>query len=70
LQDADVNLYGDNIHVTVHDAGSVIPHIETVLAEERIGVNELQQIRPSIEDVFVSLSKRSGDGAQNSSSDS
>ncbi len=69
-QVADVNLYGDDIHITAHDAGSVIPRVESLLAEENIGVRELQQIRPSIEDVFVALSKRPGNGPQNSRSDS
>ncbi len=53
----DSNLYGEEIHITVEDAGPLIPFIRELLAKENIEITEIEQIQPSIEDVFVSLSK-------------
>ncbi len=56
----DVNLYGDAIHIVVEDAAAITPYLQQQLAAADIEVVELKRINPSIEDVFVALSKGSG----------
>jgi len=58
----DVNLYGDEIHLVVESAAAAVPELRESLAAARIAVDSLEQIQPSIEDVFVSLSKSSNSG--------
>jgi len=58
----DVNLYGDEIHLVVESAAAAIPELKKSLAAGRLAVDSLEQIQPSIEDVFVSLSKTSSSG--------
>lgn len=57
----DVSLYGDEIHIAVQDAQKMIPVIKEMLVSSNIDASELKQIRPSIEDVFVTLSKEKRD---------
>lgn len=61
----DANLYGEEIHITVEDARPAIPFIRSMLTKENIEITELEQIQPSIEDVFVSLSKGNNSGSEN-----
>jgi ABC-2 type transport system ATP-binding protein len=56
----NVNLYGDEIHIVVEDAQKQIPILEEILHQSNINFTEIKQIQPSIEDVFVSLSKANG----------
>jgi ABC-2 type transport system ATP-binding protein len=58
----DVNLYGDEMHLVVENAATAIPELKKALIAARLQVNALEQIQPSIEDVFVSLSKKSSTG--------
>jgi ABC-2 type transport system ATP-binding protein len=58
----DVNLYGDEMHLVVESAAAAIPELTKALAAARLQVNALEQIQPSIEDVFVSLSKKGSTG--------
>lgn len=51
----DAALFGSVIHATVDDAASAIPRIESLLKAARITASHIEQIRPSLEDVFVSL---------------
>ena len=53
----DVNIYGEELHVAVPHADVFIPQIRATLEEAQISVEGLKKIQPSIEDVFVSLSK-------------
>jgi len=48
-------LFGRGLHVVVDDGESVATRIRTHLAEKRFGVERVEQIVPSLEDVFVSL---------------
>jgi ABC-2 type transport system ATP-binding protein len=54
-QGFDAALFGSVIHATVDDAASAIPRIESVLGSAHITVSRITPIRPSLEDVFVSL---------------
>lgn len=51
----DAALFGSVIHATVDAASSAAPRIESALKEARITVSGIASIRPSLEDVFVSL---------------
>ena len=51
----DAALFGSVIHATVDDAASAAPRIESALEAARIAVSGIAPIRPSLEDVFVSL---------------
>ena len=57
---SDVNLYGDEIHITVDNAREKIPAIRRLLEPAGLDILELKRIKPSIEDVFVALSKGGG----------
>ncbi|MBI3611466.1 MAG: ABC transporter ATP-binding protein [Nitrospirae bacterium] len=53
----DVNIYGEEIHVAVPRAEEAIPRLRAVMEAAGLSVERLERIQPSIEDVFVSLSK-------------
>jgi ABC-2 type transport system ATP-binding protein len=53
----DVNLYGDQLHIVVENAQEMMPGIRELLSAAGIPPVELKEIKPSIEDVFVALSK-------------
>jgi len=63
----DVNFYGDELHISVHDAAQAMPALARILAQENIQVSLLEEIQPSIEDVFVSLAQENKNGPQNQS---
>jgi ABC-2 type transport system ATP-binding protein len=51
----DAAVFGNALHLVVEDAASSIPKLQSYLAERGIKVTRLEKIRPSLEDVFVSL---------------
>ena len=53
--DIDAAIFGSTIHTTVEDAIRDIPRIKKVLEEKHIGVGRVEEIVPSLEDVFVAL---------------
>ncbi|MBI3596231.1 MAG: ABC transporter ATP-binding protein [Nitrospirae bacterium] len=53
----DVNIYGEDLHVAVPRADEAIPRLRAAMEEAGISVGRIERIQPSIEDVFVSLSK-------------
>ncbi|MCX8043826.1 MAG: ABC transporter ATP-binding protein [Desulfobacterota bacterium] len=59
----DVNFYGDELHIVVDDAQTALPAIHRVLADAGIAVTLLEQIQPSIEDVFVALAQEKKNGS-------
>jgi ABC-2 type transport system ATP-binding protein len=61
----DVNFYGDELHISVDDAAQAMPVLARILAQEGVHVALLEQIEPSIEDVFVSLAQEKNNGSQN-----
>ena len=53
---ADVNLFGDGLHLTVHgDPGAAAALAERALQQVGIAVRSIRQVQPSIEDVFFQL---------------
>ena len=54
----DITIYGDALHIGVDSAKTAMPIFKKLLVENAIIINEITTIPPSIEDVFVALSKR------------
>lgn len=52
---SDVAVFGGGLHVTVANATQAIPEIRTALEQAGITVTVLEQIQPSMEDVFVAM---------------
>ena len=48
-------LFGSRLHVVVDDAVTAVPHLRGLLQHAGVRVEAIEQIRPSLEDVFVSL---------------
>lgn len=52
----DVNLFGEGLHVTVlGDSATAETETRNALGSQQIGVRSIQQVEPSIEDVFFQL---------------
>jgi len=51
----DAAVFGNALHLVVHNATAAIPHVQTYLSDHDITVGRIEKIRPSLEDVFVSL---------------
>ena len=54
----DITIYGDALHLAVENAETTMPVLSQFLKENAIKINEINTIPPSIEDVFVALSKQ------------
>lgn len=54
----DVAVFGSGLHVTVTDPSRAISRIRQVLSEHGISLHRLEEIEPSMEDVFVALIER------------
>jgi len=54
----DVALFGALLHVTVLNAQTAVPKIESALNRENIRMLRVERIEPALEDVFVSLIAR------------
>ncbi|MHB1092844.1 ABC transporter ATP-binding protein [Thiobacillus sp.] len=50
-----VGLFGDTLHAVVTDAATATPELKDFLSQQRFAVEEIKQVTPSLEDVFVSL---------------
>jgi ABC-2 type transport system ATP-binding protein len=48
-------VFGNAIHLVVADAAAAMPRVEKFLANNGLDVSRMEKIRPSLEDVFVSL---------------
>ena len=51
----DAAIFGSAIHLVVPQALAAIPGLREYLAERGISVARIEPIRPTLEDVFVSL---------------
>jgi ABC-2 type transport system ATP-binding protein len=56
----DAAVFGNALHVVVPDAHAAIPRLRTALSEQGVNVTKMEPIRPSLEDVFVSLTAAQG----------
>jgi ABC-2 type transport system ATP-binding protein len=62
----DAAVFGNALHLVVQHAEAAIPQLENYLAGQNIRVSRIEKIRPSLEDVFVSLTtgRDSGKGQE------
>ena len=51
----DAAVFGNALHLVVLDAAAAIPQIQAYLQGRSITVKSIEKIRPTLEDVFVSL---------------
>ena len=51
----DAAVFGNALHLVVREAATAIPAIRTYLSSRGVTVSRIEPIRPSLEDVFVSL---------------
>ena len=56
----DAAVFGNALHLTVQDAGRAADELKSYLAERGVAVGRIERIRPSLEDVFVSLTTERG----------
>ena len=54
----DVNIYGNDVHAVVPGAASALPEIEARLSASHVALVDARAIPPSIEDVFVKLTRK------------
>ena len=54
----DVAVFGNALHLVVEDAKRAVPIVRQRLEEKSVKVSRVEPIRPSLEDVFVSLTTR------------
>jgi ABC-2 type transport system ATP-binding protein len=58
----DAAVFGSGIHAVVADAAGASPRIRELLSTKQLQVGRIEQIAPSLEDVFVSLTAARGTG--------
>ncbi|MGD0938399.1 MAG: ABC transporter ATP-binding protein [Terracidiphilus sp.] len=51
----DAAVFGNALHLVVADAAIAVPQLRSYLGTRHISVSRMEKIRPSLEDVFVSL---------------
>ncbi len=51
----EVAIFGNGLHVVVENVESAMQTIRTALEQEGVSIQRLEHVRPSLEDVFVSL---------------
>jgi hypothetical protein len=52
---ADVQVFGDRLHLRVEDAGQVMDHLPNALTNAGVQITHLRPIEPILEDVFTQL---------------
>jgi ABC-2 type transport system ATP-binding protein len=65
---SDAAVFGSALHLVVEDAASAIPQVKRYLDERNISLQRIEKIRPSLEDVFVSLTTASKNGKEREAS--
>ena len=56
----DAAVFGNALHLVVLNAAAAIPQIQSFLNGHTITVNRIEKIRPTLEDVFVSVTSERG----------
>lgn len=65
----DAAIFGNALHLVVNRASEAVGAVRNYLSEQGISVSKVESIRPSLEDVFVSLTTtRSGPDQENKAS--
>lgn len=60
----DAAIFGNAIHVVVARAAEAVPGLTKYFSGRNIAVSKIEPIRPTLEDVFVSLTSRRGESAE------
>ena len=58
----DAAVFGNALHLVVEQAEAATPEVKNYLAEHGVTVRRIEKIRPSLEDVFVSLTTEPRNG--------
>jgi ABC-2 type transport system ATP-binding protein len=58
----DAAVFGNALHLVVEQAQAATPEVKKYLAERDVIVRRIEKIRPSLEDVFVSLTTQPRNG--------
>jgi ABC-2 type transport system ATP-binding protein len=64
----DAAVFGNALHLVVRNADSAIPEVKKYLADHRITLQHIEKIRPTLEDVFVSLTTERDRGKEQKAS--
>ncbi len=64
----DAAVFGSALHLVVEDADRAIPELKEYLAAHHVAVHRVEKIRPSLEDVFVSLTTEPKNGKERKAS--
>jgi ABC-2 type transport system ATP-binding protein len=64
----DAAVFGNALHLVVEQAEAATPEVKKYLAERGITVRRIEKIRPSLEDVFVSLTAEPRNGKERKAS--
>ncbi|HEX6559688.1 MAG TPA: ABC transporter ATP-binding protein [Longimicrobiales bacterium] len=56
----DAAMFGRAVHVAMHDEGDAERRVRAALEERGLAVSGITRVKPSLEDVFVSLVRRQG----------
>jgi ABC-2 type transport system ATP-binding protein len=51
----DAAVFGNALHLVVRHADNAIPEVKKYFADHQIALQRIEKIRPTLEDVFVSL---------------
>ncbi len=63
LSECSIGLFGDRVHVSTHDPAATQTKAEAILRGAGIGVESMQTVPPTLEDVFVSVLANETGGA-------
>ena len=55
LETVSVNLFGDRLHLITSEPEKITERVKTLLAEKGIDLSSIRLIKPTLEDVFVSV---------------
>ena len=64
----DAAVFGNALHLVVEQAEAATPEVKKYLAERGLAVRSIEKIRPSLEDVFVSLTTEPRNGKEHNES--
>jgi ABC-2 type transport system ATP-binding protein len=60
----DAAVFGNALHLVVEKADPAIPAVKKYLASKNVTVRRVETIRPTLEDVFVSLTTQPRNGKE------
>jgi ABC-2 type transport system ATP-binding protein len=64
----DAAVFGNALHLVAHEAVAAIPEVKKCLADHGVALRRIEKIRPSLEDVFVSLTRERNAGKERNAS--